>query len=46
MNITLFIILMTGIAVINGINQDCGPISATHEDAKGMNGAEQPNETK
>ena len=38
MNFTFFIILMTGIAVVSGINHDCGPQSATHEEVKGANG--------
>jgi hypothetical protein len=42
MNFMIFIILMTGVAVVNSINHEMGPTSATHEESKGANGPAAP----
>ena len=43
MTLTIFIALMTTIAVIKGVSHDMrGPTSATHEEAKGANGPAEP----
>ncbi len=39
MNICAFLVFMAALTTINEIRRDMqGPTSATHEDAKGMNG--------
>lgn len=43
MTLSIFIALMTTIAVVKGVSHDLkGPTSATHEEAKGANGPAEP----